>query len=124
VFIFVPSESLPKHTDGSDSRQTSAQLINAALVLYAKTFRRASCCPTNQFNVEKNQEDVLVGFRLSELHDCWQALKENGKVPEERVPLPVRDALKELGVAEVDWLTRDLVLTEIGMVGPRKIKPS
>ena len=66
----------------------------------------------------------MVGFRLNELHDCWRALKENGKIPAERVPLPVQDALKELGVAEVDWLTRDVVLTESGMVGPRKIKLS
>jgi hypothetical protein len=49
-------------------------------------------------------------------------LKEHGKVAAERVPLPVQEALKELGLAEVDWITQDMVLTESGLVGPRKIK--
>lgn len=52
----------------------------------------------------------MSAFTLSELHDCWQALKHNGKLPADRIPLPVQDALKELGVAEVD--TKDVVVTE------------
>src|SRR5436309_1599363 len=51
----------------------------------------------------------MSGFALSELHDCWQTLKHDGKMPAERVPLPVRDALKELGLAVVDWFTQDVV---------------
>ena len=39
----------------------------------------------------------------------------NGKLPADRIPLPVQDALKELGVAEV--ATNDVVVTE-----RRKIK--
>jgi hypothetical protein len=66
----------------------------------------------------------MSGFILSELHDCWQTLKSNGKVPAERVPLPVQDALKALGLVDVDWLTQDMVLTESGLVGPRKVKLS
>jgi hypothetical protein len=64
----------------------------------------------------------MSGFRLNELHDCWRTLKSSGKVSAERVPLPVQDALKELGVAEVDWLTQDLVMTEAGRVGAKKIR--
>ena len=66
----------------------------------------------------------MFGFRLSDLHDCWQALNEHGKVAAEQIPLPVQEALKELGLAEVDWLTLDMVLTESGLVGPRKMKLS
>ena len=58
----------------------------------------------------------MSGFTLSALHDCWQTLKHDGKIPAECVPLPVQGALKELGLAEVDWFTQDVVLTEIGMV--------
>jgi len=64
----------------------------------------------------------MSAFLLSELDDCWQTLKHDGKIPAERVPLPVQDALKELGLAEVDWFTRDVVLTEGGHIGPRKVK--
>jgi hypothetical protein len=64
----------------------------------------------------------MSGFTLSELHDCWQTLKHDGKMPAERVPLPVQDALKELGLAVVAWFTQDVVLTESGHVGPRKVK--
>jgi hypothetical protein len=64
----------------------------------------------------------MSGFTLSELHDCWQALKHDGKMPAKRVPLPVQDALKVLDLAVVDWFTQDVVLTESGHVGPRKIK--
>jgi hypothetical protein len=67
---------------------------------------------------------ALFGFRLSDLHECWQALREHGRIAAVRIPLPVQDALKELGLAEVDWLTQDLVLTESGLVGPRKMKLS
>jgi len=64
----------------------------------------------------------MPGFTLSELHDCWQTLKHAGKMPAERVPLPVQGALNELGLAEVDWFTQDVVLTECGHVGPRKVR--
>jgi len=64
----------------------------------------------------------MSGFTLSDLDDCWRALKHDGKVPADRVPLPVQDVLKELGLAEVDWFTQDVVLTESGHVGPRKVR--
>jgi len=66
----------------------------------------------------------LFGFRLSDLHDCWQTLKEPGKIAAERTPRPEQKALKEPGLAEVDWLTRDMVLTESGLAGARNIKLS
>jgi len=64
----------------------------------------------------------MLGFSLSELHECWRTLKDDGKIPAERVPLPVQEALRELGLAELDWFTQDVVLTESGHVGPRKMK--
>jgi hypothetical protein len=65
---------------------------------------------------------ALFGFRLGDLDDCWQALRERGRIATTGIPLPVQTALRELGLAEVDWLTQDLVLTEAGVVGPRKAK--
>jgi len=32
----------------------------------------------------------MSGLTLSGLHDRWQTLKHDGKIPEERVPLPVQ----------------------------------
>ncbi|WP_068019884.1 hypothetical protein [Rhodoplanes sp. Z2-YC6860] len=52
----------------------------------------------------------MSGFTLNELHDCWRTLKHDGKVAAERVPLPVQDALKELGLADVQRDTHDVVL--------------
>ena len=45
-----------------------------------------------------------------------------GRLFAEYVPIPVQTALKELGLAEVDWFTQDLVLTEAALVGPRKLR--
>jgi hypothetical protein len=56
----------------------------------------------------------MSGFTLNELHECWQTLKHDGKIAAARVPLPVQDALKELGLAEVERVTRDVVLTATG----------
>jgi hypothetical protein len=70
----------------------------------------------------KNQGAGLFGFRLSDLHDCWDALRKQGRLAAELIPLPVQTALKQLGLAEVDWFTHDLVLTEAGLVGFRKAK--
>jgi hypothetical protein len=55
---------------------------------------------------------------------CWRTLKNSGRVSAERVPLPVQDALKELGLVEVDWLTQDLVMTDAGRTGAKKIQLS
>ena len=63
----------------------------------------------------------MTGFKLGELHAHWDALKERGRVAAERVPLPIQKALQELGVAEVDPVTLDLVMTENGWVGHRKL---
>lgn len=62
----------------------------------------------------------MSGFTLNELHDCWRTLKHDGKVAAERVPLPVRDALKELGLADVRRDTHDVVL--LTESSPRKKK--
>jgi hypothetical protein len=70
----------------------------------------------------KKQGAGLFGFRLSDLHDCWDALRKQGRLAAELIPLPVQTALKQLGLAEVDWFTHDLVLTEAGLVGFRKAK--
>jgi len=52
----------------------------------------------------------MSAFTLSELHECWRILKDAGKMPVDRIPPAVQDALKELGVAEVH--TQDVVVTE------------
>jgi hypothetical protein len=62
----------------------------------------------------------MSGFTLNELHDCWRTLKHDGKVAAERVPLPVQDALKELGLADVQRDTHDVVL--LAESRPRKKK--
>jgi phage terminase Nu1 subunit (DNA packaging protein) len=64
----------------------------------------------------------MHGFKLSELHDGWAALQTRGRLAANLVPVSVQSALKELGLAEVDWITQDIVLTEAGIVGPRKAK--
>jgi hypothetical protein len=37
--------------------------------------------------------------------------------------IPVQSALTTLGLASLDWVTQDLVITEDGLVGPRKRLP-
>jgi hypothetical protein len=65
----------------------------------------------------------LLGFKLIELHLSWAALKEHGRVAAQNIPLPVQSALTTLGLASLDWVTQDLVITEEGLVGPRKRLP-
>jgi hypothetical protein len=62
----------------------------------------------------------LTGFKLIDLDFHWAALKERGRVAAQNIPLPVQSALTTLGVASLDWVTQDLVITEDGLVGPRK----
>ena len=62
----------------------------------------------------------MSGFTLNELHDCWRTLKHDGKVAAERVPLPVQDALKELGLADVQRDAHGVVL--LAESRPRKKK--
>ena len=62
----------------------------------------------------------MTGFKLIDLHHHWAVLKENGRVAAQNIPLPVQSALTTLGLASLDWVTHDLVITEDGLVGPRK----
>jgi hypothetical protein len=64
----------------------------------------------------------VQSFRLSDLHDGWAALRERGRIAAVLVPPSVQNALSELGLVEMDWVTQDIVLTEAGIVGPRKPK--
>jgi hypothetical protein len=82
----------------------------------------AFAAPANLLQIQKIRRTELFGFRLSDLHDCWDALRKQGRLATERIPPPVQTALEQLGLAEVDWFTRDLVLTEAGLVGFRKTK--
>lgn len=50
----------------------------------------------------------MQAFNLIELHDCWEMLKARGRVAADAIPLAVQDALKELGLAEVNGT--DIVL--------------
>jgi hypothetical protein len=62
----------------------------------------------------------LIGFTLIDLHMHWAVIKEQGRVAAHNIPLPVQTALTTLGLASLDWVTHDLVITEDGLVGPRK----
>lgn len=50
----------------------------------------------------------MQAFNLVELHDCWELLKARGRVAIDAMPPAVQNALKELGLAEVDGT--DIVL--------------
>ena len=62
----------------------------------------------------------MIGFNLVDLHLHWADLKEHGRVASQNIPLPVQSALTTLGLASLDWVTQDIVITEDGLVGPRK----
>jgi hypothetical protein len=65
-------------------------------------------------------EQHVFGFKLNDLHHHWSHLKDHGRVAAHTIPLPIQTALTSLGLAAVDWVTQDLVITEDGLVGPRK----
>ena len=63
----------------------------------------AFCAPLRIWSTQRMQ-----AFNLIELHDCWDMLKARGRVAIDEMPPAVQNALKELGLAEVDGT--DIVL--------------
>ena len=55
---------------------------------------------------------TLTGFKLIDLHLHWAALKEHGRVAAQNIPLPVQSALTTLGLAILDRVTQDLIITD------------
>lgn len=55
------------------------------------------CAPPRIWSTRRMQ-----AFNLIELHDCWEMLKARGRVAADTIPVAVQDALKELGLAEIN----------------------
>lgn len=65
----------------------------------------------------------MLAFNLNELHDHWDALKQRGRLAAHTIPLPVQAALTALGLASLDWVAQDLVITKAGAAGLKTWAP-